>query len=71
MKKLLLIVLMLFAGQVLAQYHVHLWTKQNETYGQDRWGNKVIVCSWKCTADYQNQHFTQTQGSSWCPRPNP
>jgi len=68
MKKLL-IALLFFSG--LAFAHTHIWNKQNETYGQDAYGNSVVICSWKCSYQYNNQHFTQTQGFGYCPPPSP
>ena len=52
-----------------AQYHFHSWQKMNQTYGQNAYGGKVVICNWKCNSDYNNPHMTQTQGSSYCPMP--
>lgn len=50
-----------------AQYHSHVWTKQNEVRGRDSFGNAVVICSWSC----YDGHFTQTQGFGYCPMPGP
>jgi len=66
------ILLLGLGGAAYAQYqmqHIHMWQKMNETYGQNTWGQRVVICTWKCTSDFNNPHMTQTQGSSWCPSP--
>jgi len=68
MKKLLLIIGLLLVSTVFA--HTHIWLKQNETVGVDTYGNSVIICSWKCTYDYRNHHYAQTQGFGYCPMPS-
>jgi len=71
MKKTLTILCLLVAGMANAQHGMmtHVWQKQNETRGQDAYGNPVVICSWVCRADWNNAHFTQTQGSGYCPMP--
>mgnify|MGYP005863716189 FL=1 len=66
--KLTLAATLLLAGTAQSA-HYHSWYKVNETYGRDQFGVQVIICSWKCTADYANPHFTQTQGVGFCPHP--
>ena len=70
MKRMLLLVLLISAA-AYGQFHSHIWQKQNETRGQDAYGNTVVICSWKCSYDYNNHHFTQTQGMGYCPMPSP
>lgn len=69
---LLAIALMLAAAGAASAYHSsHLWMKESVVYGEDGFGNRVQICTWKCTADYQNPHYAQTQGSGFCPMPSP
>ena len=49
--------------------HYHSWYKVNTTYGRDAYGVQVKICSWTCSVDYANPHYTQTQGVGFCPHP--
>ena len=69
LKGALVLICLATAGLAYAQQHFHVWQKMNETYGQDAFGNRVVICNWKCTSDYNNPHMTQTQGSGFCPTP--
>lgn len=62
MTKYLLVTLFLCSA---AMAHTHAWIKQNETQGQDAFGNAVVICSWTC---YEG-HYAQTQGVGFCPFP--
>ena len=57
-----------FAGTVSSS-HYHSWSKENETVGTNAWGQQVKICTWKCSTDWQNPHYTQTQGAAYCPQP--
>ncbi len=73
MKKLILLGLLAFTcGAAYAQYHVHAWQKQNEIRAVGAYGEKIKICSWKCT-DFTDGsvHYTQTQGQGFCPMPTP
>jgi len=69
MKRLTIVVMILLALSSVAYAHYHAWSKQNEQQGVDAYGNQVTICSWKCVSDIQHPHFTQTQGSGFCPTP--
>lgn len=67
--KTIVTILLLAVSGLASSSHYHAWAKMNETQGTDGYGNQVTICSWKCISDYQNPHFTQTQGSGYCPMP--
>ena len=67
MKIYLTIALLTLSG--LAYAHAHGWMKQNESHGQDAYGNPVVICNWVCRTDYNNVHYAQTQGFGYCPMP--
>ena len=58
------------SAMAYAQSHLsHSWVKQSETADQDVSGDRVVICIWKCVADLNNPHMTQTQGLGFCPMP--
>jgi hypothetical protein len=66
----LVLICLATAGVAYGQMqHYHSWQKLNQTFGQDAFGNRVVICTWKCISDYNNPHTTQTQGPGFCPHP--
>jgi len=51
------------------RHRYHSWVKQNEVNGTDGYGNKVKVCTYRCSVRYGEEHQTQTQGFGFCPYP--
>lgn len=64
------LLLVMSATAFADQSHYHSWRKASEVKGKNAYGSDILVCTWECKSDYQNPHQTQTQGSSYCPRPN-
>lgn len=49
----------------------HGWVKESSFIVQDRFGQDVLRCEWRCRSLDHDEHWTVTQGLStaYCPAP--
>ena len=50
---------------VHAAHGWHSWSKVSQQDGL----NGQVVCQWKCSYTYGEEHFTTTSGYGYCPNP--